>query len=140
MVFQALAVDPDDPATPNGRLTYKFLDDGTLGTDHASFEIRKCSCFKICTLYLILICSCRVRFIYTDPATGLVTTKARLDRESKASYTLILVARDQGNPPQQATRRLHVNVRDIDDHPSQFIRTPVCSGEYDLLYSQKICN
>ena len=40
-VFQAVAQDPDDPATPNGRLTYKFLDDGTLGTDHASFDIRK---------------------------------------------------------------------------------------------------
>ena len=40
VVFQALAIDPDDPATPNGRLTYKFLDEGILGTDHASFEIR----------------------------------------------------------------------------------------------------
>ena len=55
-----------------------------------------------------------------------MTTKARLDRETKASYSLILVARDQGTPPQQATRRLHVVVRDIDDHPPQFIRTPVC--------------
>ena len=89
-----------------------------------------------------------VLFTHTDPATGLVTTKARLDRESKASYTLILVARDQGNPPQQATRRLHVNVRDIDDHPSQFIRTPVWYSreyEYDTnqstsYYSQNICN
>ena len=61
----------------------------------------------------------------TDPATGVVTTKARLDRETKASYSLILVARDQGTPSQQATRRLHVVVRDIDDHPPQFIRTPV---------------
>ena len=41
VVFQAVAVDPDDPATPNGRLTYSFLDDGVLGTDHASFDIRK---------------------------------------------------------------------------------------------------
>lgn len=41
IVFQALAIDPDDPATPNGRLTYKFLDEGTLGSDHAFFEIRK---------------------------------------------------------------------------------------------------
>ncbi|KAI9558883.1 hypothetical protein GHT06_015672 [Daphnia sinensis] len=98
IVFQALAIDPDDPATPNGRLTYKFLDDGTLGSDHAFFEIH--------------------------PATGVVTTKARLDRESKASYTLILVARDQGTPSQQATRRLNIIVRDIDDHPPQFIRTP----------------
>ena len=40
VVFQALAIDPDDPATPNGRLTYKFLDEGILGDDHTSFEIR----------------------------------------------------------------------------------------------------
>ena len=60
VVFQALAVDPDDPATPNGRLTYKFLDDGTLGTDHASFEIRKC-CYcnvhALLNLNLLLSCS-----------------------------------------------------------------------------------
>lgn len=60
-----------------------------------------------------------------DPVTGIITTKARLDRESKSSYSLILVARDQGNPFQQATRKLQVVVRDIDDHPPQFIRTPV---------------
>ena len=40
VVFQAQAIDPDDPTTPNGRLTYKFLDEGTLGSDHAFFEIR----------------------------------------------------------------------------------------------------
>lgn len=117
-----MAIDPDDPATPNGRLTYKFLDEGTLGTDHAFFEIRK--------WFVVFFCkpvraSCLTRFMFTDPATGVVTTKARLDRESKASYSLILVARDQGTPSQQATRRLHVVVRDIDDHPPQFIRTPV---------------
>lgn len=63
--------------------------------------------------------------MFVDPATGVVTTKARLDRETKASYTLILVARDQGTPSQQATRRLNIIVKDIDDHPPQFIRTPV---------------
>lgn len=41
VVFQAQAIDPDDPTTPNGRLTYKFLDEGTLGSDHAFFEIRE---------------------------------------------------------------------------------------------------
>lgn len=45
-VFQALAIDPDDPATPNGRLTYRFLDEGTLGSDHAFFEIRKLIAFR----------------------------------------------------------------------------------------------
>jgi len=60
-----------------------------------------------------------------DPISGLVTTRARLDRESKASYRLILVARDQGAPFQQATRVLHVVVRDIDDHRPHFVRTPV---------------
>lgn len=27
-VFQVMATDPDDPNTPNGRISYKFLDDG----------------------------------------------------------------------------------------------------------------
>ena len=63
--------------------------------------------------------------LHIDPVSGMVTTKALLDRESKSLYTLILVARDQGTPTQQATRMLQVVVKDIDDHPSQFIRTPV---------------
>ena len=70
--------------------------------------------------------SAHVGILFADPATGVVTTKARLDRETKASYTLILVARDQGTPSQQATRRLNIIVKDIDDHPPQFIRPPVC--------------
>jgi hypothetical protein len=38
IVFQALTIDL---ATPNGRLTYKFHVDGTLGCDHAFLEMRK---------------------------------------------------------------------------------------------------
>lgn len=56
VVFQAVAVDPDDPATPNGRLTYKFLDDGLLGTDHASFDIRKLSFVIMKTMFSISGC------------------------------------------------------------------------------------
>ena len=70
--------------------------------------------------FFFLVC----RFVL-DPVSGIVTTKARLDRETKSLYTLILVARDQGSPSQQATRILEVVVKDIDDHPPQFIRTPV---------------
>ena len=72
--------------------------------------------------------SCFIEFekkkILTDPVSGIVTTKARLDRETKSMYTVVLVARDQGSPSQQATRILEVVVKDIDDHPPQFIRTP----------------
>jgi len=53
-----------------------------------------------------------------------VTTRVRLDREIKSTYALILVVRDQGAPSQQATRLLHVLVKDIDDHAPQFGRTP----------------
>lgn len=46
------------------------------------------------------------------------------------------MARDQGTPSQQATRRLNIIVRDIDDHPPQFIRTPVC---FYLLQVLNLC-
>jgi len=35
-VFQVMATDPDDPNTPNGRISYKFLDDGL---DAVAFNI-----------------------------------------------------------------------------------------------------
>ena len=96
-VFQVVASDPDDPNLPNGRITFKFLEDGNFGSDSSAFKI--------------------------NSETGLITTRKLLDRESKDSYTLILVAQDLGNPPQQATRVLQVNIIDIDDHKPHFKRS-----------------
>lgn len=95
-VFQVVASDPDDPNLPNGKITFKFLEDGNFGTDSSSFRI--------------------------NSETGLITTRKLLDRESKDSYTLILVAQDLGDPPQQATRVLQVMIIDIDDHKPHFKR------------------
>merc|ERR1719507_432700 len=69
-VFQAEAVDPDDPNTANGKLVYSFPDDGTI--------VRKL--FQI------------------DSNSGLITTRVSLDREEREEYTLIVEAQDLGNP------------------------------------------
>ncbi|XP_076162482.1 cadherin 74A [Ptiloglossa arizonensis] len=95
-VFQVVASDPDDPNLPNGKITFKFLEDGNFGKDASAFRI--------------------------NSETGLITTRKLLDREAKDSYTLILVAQDLGSPPQQATRVLQVIVNDIDDHKPHFRR------------------
>ncbi|KAL6429278.1 hypothetical protein ACFW04_008175 [Cataglyphis niger] len=95
-VFQVVASDPDDPNLPNGRITFRFLEDGNFGKDSSAFKI--------------------------NSDTGLISTRKLLDRETKDSYTLILVAQDLGEPPQQATRVLQVIVNDIDDHKPHFKR------------------
>lgn len=61
-------------------------------------------------------------FYITDPSTGLITTLQHLDRETKASYNIIVEVVDQGRPPQAATIVLHINVIDIDDHKPRFVR------------------
>lgn len=96
-VFQVVASDPDDPNLPNGRITFRFLEDGNFGKDASAFRINR--------------------------DTGLISTRKLLDRETKDSYTLILVAQDLGEPPQQATRVLQVIVNDIDDHKPHFKRS-----------------
>lgn len=96
-VFQVVASDPDDPNLPNGRITFRFLEDGNFGKDASAFRI--------------------------NVETGLISTRKLLDREVKDSYTLILVAQDLGDPPQQATRVLQVIVNDIDDHKPHFKRS-----------------
>ncbi|XP_051155276.1 cadherin-23-like isoform X2 [Leptopilina boulardi] len=95
-VFQVVASDPDDPNLPNGKIIFKFLEDGNFVSDSSAFELNQ--------------------------ETGLITTRKLLDRESKDSYTLILIAQDLGNPPQQATRILQVKIIDIDDHKPHFKR------------------
>lgn len=96
-VFQVIASDPDDPNLPNGRIMFKFLEDGNFGTYASTFRI--------------------------NSETGLITTRKLLDRETKDSYTLVIIAQDLGDPPQQSGRVLQVIVKDIDDHKPHFKRS-----------------
>ncbi|XP_038210910.1 cadherin-23 [Zerene cesonia] len=92
MVYQVVASDPDDPTQPAGQLSYRIQ----RTEDAAVFAI--------------------------DPESGVITIRQPLDRERKASYTLVLVAQDGGSPPQQRTRIVTVRVTDVDDHKPHFAR------------------
>ena len=46
-----------------------------------------------------------------------------LDRETNASITITIVARDQGDPPLNTTTDVLVNVIDVNDNPPQFLNT-----------------
>lgn len=61
-----------------------------------------------------------------------------LDRESKATYTLVLVVSDHGSPPQQSSRIVTVHVGDIDDHKPHFSRALV--GIYDSRFDNDTIN
>nr|XP_032511121.1 cadherin-23 isoform X1 [Danaus plexippus plexippus] len=104
-VFQVVASDPDDPTQPSGQLSYSIQQDDA---DSKIFSI--------------------------DPDSGLLTTRQMLDRESKATYTLVLVVSDHGSPPQQSSRIVTVHVGDIDDHKPHFSRA---LDEPPLLLSTK---
>ncbi|KAK6620930.1 hypothetical protein RUM43_011229 [Polyplax serrata] len=95
-VFQVVATDPDNAKSAEGQIRYKFLDDGKLGNENP---------FKI------------------HPESGLISTRWPLDKEKKSLYDLIIVAEDRGQVPQQATRRLQVEILDIDDHKPYFKRS-----------------
>lgn len=96
LVFRALATDPDDTNTLEGTIHYSFLEESK---DSSTFSI--------------------------DAETGLITTKAILDREIQDAYTLVLVARDMGDVPQQSTKVFTVIVTDIDDNKPVFNRSIV---------------
>lgn len=102
-MFRALATDPDDPNTLEGTIHYSFLEE----TQDTSF-------FSI------------------NSETGLITTKAILDREIQDKYTLVLVAKDLGDVPQQSTKVFNVIVTDVDDNRPVFNRS-IVSASY-------ICN
>ncbi|XP_039748897.1 cadherin-23 [Pararge aegeria] len=92
-VFQVVASDPDDPTQASGQLFY------SMQQNNADAKI-----FAI------------------DPHTGIITTRQTLDRERKPSYTLVLLVTDRGQPPQQSTRIVTVEVADVDDHKPHFGR------------------
>lgn len=92
-VFQVIASDPDNPASPSGQLSYNIQED-----------VENKDTFRI------------------DHASGLITTLKSLDRETKSSYNIIVEVSDHGDPPQAATIVLYIFVLDIDDHKPRFIR------------------
>ncbi|XP_053728138.1 protocadherin-16-like [Synchiropus splendidus] len=55
-----------------------------------------------------------------DRPSGVLSTSRALDREKKASYSLTVVAQDQGEPPLSGTATVEVTVLDINDHSPQF--------------------
>ncbi|XP_055130578.1 cadherin-23 isoform X1 [Symphalangus syndactylus] len=73
-------------------------------------------------------------FFTIDPISGLIQTAQRLDRESQAVYSLILVASDLGQPvPYETMQPLQVALEDIDDNEPLFVRPPKGSPQYQLL-------
>ncbi|CAH2991920.1 unnamed protein product [Chilo suppressalis] len=92
-VFQVVASDPDDPTQPSGQLYYSIQQSNM---DAKTFSI--------------------------DAHSGLIMTRQSLDRERKASYTLVLLVTDRGQPPQQSTRIVTVTITDVDDHKPHFAR------------------
>lgn len=55
-----------------------------------------------------------------DALTGQLTTKIGLDRETIADYRVLIVARDQGTPPQSSTATVVLSIEDINDNAPVF--------------------
>lgn len=72
----------------------------------------------------------------TDPTSGMIRTRAAVDREARERYTVVVVAQDLGRPPQLASRLLTINITDMDDNPPVFVRLPV--GPADSQYCLKM--
>lgn len=57
-----------------------------------------------------------------DPDTGAITTQMEIDYEDQASYTLAIIARDNGIPQKSDTTYVEIIILDANDNTPQFIR------------------
>ncbi|KAI2665272.1 Cadherin EGF LAG seven-pass G-type receptor 1 [Labeo rohita] len=57
-----------------------------------------------------------------DPDTGAITTQMEIDYEDQASYTLAIIARDNGIPQKSDTTYVEIIVLDANDNAPQFGR------------------
>lgn len=55
-----------------------------------------------------------------DPNSGIVRTRAALDREKQAGYTVSVTATDQGKPPKMDTTDLVITIEDVNDNQPEF--------------------
>ncbi|XP_034041014.1 cadherin-23-like [Thalassophryne amazonica] len=97
LVYEVFATDSDEGV--NGKVRYGFLQTGAGNRDWENFHI--------------------------DALTGVITTTVKLDREKQALHSLIIVARDMGQPvPYETTQPLQVALLDIDDNEPVFLKPP----------------
>uniref|UniRef100_A0A3B4TJP7 Cadherin-23 n=1 Tax=Seriola dumerili TaxID=41447 RepID=A0A3B4TJP7_SERDU len=105
-VYEVHATDSDEGV--NGEVRYAFLQTGAGNRDWENFHI--------------------------DPLSGVITTTVKLDREKQALHSLIIVARDMGQPvPYETTQPLQVALLDIDDNEPVFLKPPRGSLPYQKL-------
>uniref|UniRef100_A0A3Q2QWK0 Cadherin-23 n=1 Tax=Fundulus heteroclitus TaxID=8078 RepID=A0A3Q2QWK0_FUNHE len=105
-VYEVHATDADEGV--NGEVRYAFLQTGAGNRDWESFRI--------------------------DGVSGVITTTVTLDREKQALLSLIIVARDMGQPvPYETTQPLQVALLDIDDNEPVFLKPPRGSVPYQKL-------
>ncbi|XP_053189417.1 cadherin-23 isoform X2 [Scomber japonicus] len=105
-VYEVHATDSDEGV--NGEVRYGFLQTGAGNRDWENFHI--------------------------DAMTGVITTTVKLDREKQALHSLIIVARDMGQPvPYETTQPLQVALLDIDDNEPVFLKPPRDSLPYQKL-------
>lgn len=55
-----------------------------------------------------------------DGLTGQLTTKVNLDRETAAEYQILVIAKDQGTPPQSSTATVILTLEDVNDNSPVF--------------------
>ncbi|XP_061692923.1 cadherin-23 [Syngnathoides biaculeatus] len=105
-VYEVYATDSDEGV--NGEVRYGFLQTGAGNRDWENFHI--------------------------DATSGVITTTVKLDREKQSLHSLIIVARDMGQPvPYETTQPLQVALLDIDDNEPVFLKPPRGSLPYQKL-------
>uniref|UniRef100_A0A673CGZ6 Cadherin EGF LAG seven-pass G-type receptor 1a n=1 Tax=Sphaeramia orbicularis TaxID=375764 RepID=A0A673CGZ6_9TELE len=57
-----------------------------------------------------------------DPDTGAITTQMEIDYEDQASYTLAIIAKDNGIPQKSDTTYVEIIILDANDNEPQFLR------------------
>ncbi|XP_066093189.1 cadherin-like protein 26 isoform X1 [Saccopteryx bilineata] len=92
-IFQMLTVDLDQENTPNSQVLYSLVSQ-TPSLDESVFEI--------------------------DRDSGEIRLSGCLDYESAPQFTLLIRARDCGEPPLSSTATVHVSVREGNNHRPTF--------------------
>uniref|UniRef100_A0A3B3ZJN6 Uncharacterized protein n=1 Tax=Periophthalmus magnuspinnatus TaxID=409849 RepID=A0A3B3ZJN6_9GOBI len=57
-----------------------------------------------------------------DPDSGVITTQMEIDYEDQASYTLAIIAKDNGIPQKSGMTHVDIIIQDANDNEPQFIR------------------
>ena len=99
---------------------FTIMENSALGTSVGSISARDSDAGSNGQVRYSIVKGNKDDVFQINPVSGKITVNGKIDREEVASYTLTLMASDQGKPAMKTEKDFYITVEDQNDNPPEF--------------------